>query len=65
MGGVTTDSNGCKYMVKSVEYFKLNDVYSEHKQVVQDMVDTAQEYNKTFVDSISDMFKKTFRGTWK
>ncbi|MDT0124899.1 hypothetical protein Q9R46_19700 [Paenibacillus sp. RRE4] len=53
---VELDENGCKYTKESIEVFRLQDIYREHYPIIEDMIEKAQKYNQTFIDSVENLF---------
>ena len=54
---IVLDENGCDYTKNSIEVFHLAEVYGAHSQIIEDMIERAQEYNQTFIDNIKSLFQ--------
>jgi 5-methylcytosine-specific restriction endonuclease McrA len=52
---ILLDENGCNYTKESIEIFRLRDIYKEHKFIIEEMIEKAQEYNQTFINSIESL----------
>ncbi|MES9796419.1 hypothetical protein ABWK47_12365 [Bacillus toyonensis] len=55
---IVLDEKGCDYTKESIETFQLRDIYREHNFIIEDMIEKAQEYNQTFIDSVEDLFSE-------
>ncbi|UDW03778.1 hypothetical protein FHQ13_027355 (plasmid) [Bacillus cereus] len=53
---IVLDEKGCDYTKESIETFQLRDIYREHNSIIEDMIEKAQEYNQTFIDSVEHLF---------
>ncbi|WP_335391395.1 hypothetical protein [Neobacillus drentensis] len=53
---IVLDEKGCNFTRESIETFRLRDIYREHNFIIEDMIEKAQEYNQTFIDSVERLF---------
>ncbi|WP_316571336.1 hypothetical protein [Neobacillus sp. YIM B06451] len=53
---IELDEKGCTFTKESIEIFRLKDIYREHNFIIEDMIEKAQKYNRTFVDSVESLF---------
>lgn len=53
---IQLDSN-CVDEKKNIEVFALNELYSEHKDYIQEILDKTQSYNDTALKSLRDSFQ--------